>query len=67
MTVLFGFRDPLHSSQKSKMASGKQEAQLDDLVHFEAFIREEFLNGKHVLSIFLTLKKHMTPLGSTEL
>ena len=57
MTVLFGFLNPLHSSWKPKVASGKQEEQYITLCVLKTFVREGFLKGEHSVSIFLDLEK----------
>ena len=35
----------------------KTRSTMDHLVRFETFVREGFLNGEHVVSIFLDLEK----------
>ena len=57
MTILFGFLNPPHSSQRLKVAFGKQENTMDHLVHFETFVKEGFLNGEHVVSISFDVEK----------
>ena len=61
MANLFCFWNPLHSSQKPKVTSGKtqstMESWMDHLVCFETFVREGFWNGEHVVSTFFDLVK----------
>ena len=57
MTVLFGFLNPLQLSRKPRVASVKQEAQCINLVRFETFVGEGFLNREHVESKFFNLEK----------
>ena len=45
------FFNPLYSSRKPRLASTKQEAQWITLC---TFVREGFLNGEHVVSIFFS-------------
>ena len=66
MTILFGSLNLLHSSRKPKVASTKHEAQRIPFVCKETFAREGSLKGEYVVS-FLTLKRHMTPLGNMAL
>ena len=52
---MFSFLSPLHSTWEPKVASGKQEAKIDHLVHFAIFLREGFLNGE--FGVFFDLEK----------
>ena len=54
MTFLFGFLNPLYSSQNG---SCKTRSAIDHPVHFETFVRERLLNEEHVVSIFYDLEK----------
>ena len=64
---LVGFLESSLLITEAKSGFWKTRSTIDHLVCVEAFEREVFLNGEHVVSTFLTLKRHMTPLGNKEL
>ena len=66
MTVLFDFLNPLNSSLKPKVASGKQEAQWIALCVLILMYKGDFKMKNMCCLSFSTMKKHMTPLGNME-
>ena len=57
MIVLFGILNLPYSIREPKLASGKHEAQWIILCDLRLFVRDGFLNGEDVVSIFFDLEK----------
>ena len=43
--------------ESTSLGFRKSQSTMDHLVHFETFVREGFLKGEHVMSIFFDLEK----------
>ena len=61
------FSCTLYTYHVNPNCSKKARSTVNHLMRFGTYTRERFLNGEHLGSIFLTSKKHMTPLGNIKL